>query len=792
MPAASYPCKTPIVSTAPYRVLSLLLVKAALLGFFAAWLNGATLLWAERVLSAYPPPQYGPYNGLFLPDGLGLRVPLTDEHDTMLLPGTPWSMYCWFRADNLPTGRELVAGVGDVTGEYPRFLALEPGKLSLWMGKNNELSGPATLTAHAWHMIAAVFDGSTFHLYSDGVAVGAGPLTLGTATPVLQMAPPLLSSEQAEHFGGKIAAFTLLRRALSSADLKQIAKTPPNEAVLSFEEGSKPWPIQTRAQAGYTAPQAPKTMPAGRAPLQPPMAIRRGPIGSSLVASGAGEWTFADGWTMREAPKVAAGGSEIANANFAANDWMRATVPGTVLTTMIDDGLYPDPDYGLNNLAIPETLNKQDYWYRNVFTLPQSVQAGMGSSAQPRVHLNLKGINYSAEVWLNGSLLGTMKGAFKRGSFDVTPLLKPDGKNVLAVRIAPPPHPGIPNEESMVGGAGENGGMMELDGPTFLATEGWDWIPAIRDRDSGIWQPVTLSVTGALQFGDTQVITSFHNHDTSQAAVSLAVPVTNLAALPVEAEVRATIDNIVVRKTVTLTPGANVVKFSPEEFPALQLQHPRLWWPNGYGKPELYQAKLEVHAGGNTSDTKIARFGVRESSYETRLLDQPGHLRRVEFTPAADLGAPKPIVDVSHAGIREIPSADADALHIPEGRRSEYTFHTVVSSLAPGAEHSPAMQPSQALGPAPYLVIKVNGVRIAARGGNWGMDDARKRVSRTHLEPFFRLNRDANLNIIRNWMGQNTEEVFYDLADEYGMLVWNDFGNRRKITASRRKIRRCF
>jgi hypothetical protein len=55
------------------------------------------------------------------------------------------------------------------------------------------------------------------------------------------------------------------------------------------------------------------------------------------------------------------------------------------------------------------------------------------------------------------------------------------------------------------------------------------------------------------------------------------------------------------------------------------------------------------------------------------------------------------------------------------------------------------------------------------------MDDSRKRISRARLEPYFRLHRAANLNIIRNWLGQNTEDVFYDLADEYGLLVLNDF-----------------
>jgi beta-galactosidase/beta-glucuronidase len=69
----------------------------------------------------------------------------------------------------------------------------------------------------------------------------------------------------------------------------------------------------------------------------------------------------------------------------------------------------------------------------------------------------------------------------------------------------------------------------------------------------------------------------------------------------------------------------------------------------------------------------------------------------------------------------------------------------------------------------------VNGVRIAIKGGAWGMDDMLKRVSRERMEPFFRLHREANLNMIRNWMGQDTEDVFYELADEYGMLIWNDF-----------------
>src|ERR1035437_10623052 len=114
---------------------------------------------------------------------------------------------------------------------------------------------------------------------------------------------------------------------------------------------------------------------------------------------------------------------------------------------------------------------------------------------------------------------------------------------------------------------------MELDGPTFLATEGWDWIPAVRDRNSGIWQPVTLRVTRGLMIGDAQVVTSFRNHDTSQAAIEITVPVTNLSASPVNAILGASIEQLSVHKSITLPPGETVVTLTPAEFAQLNLQH---------------------------------------------------------------------------------------------------------------------------------------------------------------------------------------------------------------------------
>jgi hypothetical protein len=720
-----------------------------------------------------PPPFYGPWNALILPGGDGLQEKLS-ENDPILQAGSPWTLLAWVNAEDAATGHELIAGVGSPDDEYPRYLAVAPGRVELYLGQNNRLEGAAAIGPGRWHLLAATFDGSQFRLYADGSPVNGAALRqpdepvsdkallVGTAGPTLEIAPA--QAKGWDHFGGKIAGLELLRETLAPDAIRQMADHPMNFALPVYEEGSKPWPVQTRGQAGYRAPQDPATMPSSKAPFSTPVA-KPEPKGPALSASGEDVWAI-HGWRLSAAPNVSADGAEISGVRFDAKDWYAATVPGTVLTTLVDRGVYPDPYYGLNNLAIPETLNKQDYWYRTEFRGPEGAKG-------KRLTLTFEGINYRAAVWLNGQRLGSITGAFIRGVFDVTGILKPGETNVLAIRVSPPPHPGIPQEQSIKGGPGENGGLMCLDGPTFVATEGWDWIPGIRDRDAGIWQPVTLRATDDVKIGDPQVVTSLPLPNTSSAKVEITVPLKNAGDAVAHGALNAEFEGVTVTKEVDLKPGENQIKLTPEEFAQLTVTNPRLWWPNGYGKQELYHLNLTFGANGRTSDTKEVRFGIREITYELSLLDTTGHLRRVEYSPTEGRADAEPDVDVSHDGMRNIPPADPPPPNLPEAWRENW--HSWVASLTDAGEKSVAVKASDDLGTAPYLVIKVNGVRIACRGGNWGMDDAMKRVSREHLEPYFRLHHDAHENIIRNWVGQSTEETFYDLADEYGFLIWNDF-----------------
>jgi hypothetical protein len=697
---------------------------------------------------------FGPYNVTVLEGGVGMQRPLAADV-TLAAPGAPWSLSAWLRLARRQTGAVIVAAIGDTSdgSQAWRGIVLENGRLALQVNPILALRTDAVLESGRWYAVAATYDGQTARLYVDGRERGVIAAPTARVSPSLDIAPVPRDPARHDlaHFGGSLAELSLASNALDPELLRSRASQPPDFRLITFNALGVGWPLQEHAWRGLQAPQDPWTLPKSQSKSAPqagaPFAPSTEPrAAGELIAKTPAVWTIGR-WHLRPAAGLAADGAQLSQPDYAERDWYAAVVPGTVLTTLIARGVYPDPDYGLNNLAIPDTLARQDYWYRSTFLAPADWR-----DRDPTITFN--GINYAAEIWLNGCKVGAIRGAFARGIFDLAGLLRPGRPNAVAVRVSPPPHPGIPHEQSIIAGPGENGGMLALDGPTFIASEGWDWIPGIRDRNTGIWQDVELRATGGLRLADAQVVAHLPLPRTDSADLAIAVPVENRRDATVRAVLIAHIDTIDVRKEVTLPPGTTTVLLDRAEFPQLHLINPRLWWPNGYGPQNLYTLNLEIDEGDRRSDSTTLRFGVRELTYELSLFDHEGRLRRVDVDPAADLG--QRLVDVRHEAIKRTPRGWA-------------------ASLTEAGERSGAVRPAATESLSPYLVIKVNGVPIAARGGSWGMDDSRKRISRTRLEPYFKLHQQANLNIIRNWLGQNTEEVFYDLADEYGLLVLNDF-----------------
>ena len=309
------------------------------------------------------------------------------------------------------------------------------------------------------------------------------------------------------------------------------------------------------------------------------------------------------GWRLQRDSLVHADGMVLSKPGFDDSDWMIATVPGTALVSYLNDGALPDPNFSDNQAMISDSFFYADFWYRNEFMAPASY-------AGKRQWLNLDGINWKADVFLNGQKLGRMEGAFTRARFDVTGKLRPGAKNVIAVRVVRNASPGSVTEKT-ADSPGKNGGALGADNPTFHASVGWDWIPTIRGRDSGIWNNVWLNATGPVTLEDPFAKTTLPLPDTSSADVTLDVTLHNHEAKPVTGTLRGAFGDMTFEKKVTLEPSSTQTVSQ-----ALHLDHPKLWWPNGYGEPNLYDVEVKFETGdGKVSDEKKFKTGVRQYTY---------------------------------------------------------------------------------------------------------------------------------------------------------------------------------
>lgn len=321
-------------------------------------------------------------------------------------------------------------------------------------------------------------------------------------------------------------------------------------------------------------------------------------------------------WKLTRSSFTNAEGSEISSEGFDDAGWLTATVPGTVLSSYINLGAVPEPNYADNIFHISDSYFWSDFWYRNEFEIAEGFMDG-------KTWLEFDGINWKAEIYLNGQYLGRIDGAFTRGRFDISKTAKA-GRNTLAVRIIKNRNAGSVKEKNE-NDTGRNGGMLGYDNPTFHASIGWDWISTIRGRNIGIWNDVRVVSEGLVSLDSPYVLTQLPLPDTTSAVLTPEVIAKNNSDEPVSGVLKGMIGDIAFEQNVTLAPGEErIVRFDPETYPQLKVENPRLWWPNGYGKPELYSATFSFEIGGTESDRTDFNVGIRQ--VDTKEIDEVLHI----------------------------------------------------------------------------------------------------------------------------------------------------------------------
>lgn len=338
-------------------------------------------------------------------------------------------------------------------------------------------------------------------------------------------------------------------------------------------------------------------------------------------------------WQIERANKVTGDGSVISTSGYATGNWLQGVVPGTVLTSLVQNNVYPDPYYGdvnrKENNIIPDLYNVgtefYHYWYRTNFSIPPSFKG-------KRIWLKLHGINYKSEVWFNGKSLGKLEGMFNTKSFDITALVAKNGKNTVAIDVKPVDVPGNSNTKGKVntGAVGENknGGNGEIGkNVTMLMSVGWDFTQpdGVRDRNTGIWRDVEIYATDDVILEHPFTYSKLPLPDTSSAKQTVSVEVFNASNKLQSGILKGEISGAGVnfQKNITLKPNERkTVVFSPDEYKQLILKNPKLWWPINKGNPHLYQLKLSFIQAKKVSHTQSVKFGVREITSDQETPDK--------------------------------------------------------------------------------------------------------------------------------------------------------------------------
>jgi exo-1,4-beta-D-glucosaminidase len=315
-----------------------------------------------------------------------------------------------------------------------------------------------------------------------------------------------------------------------------------------------------------------------------------------------------DGWMLQSSAKVSATGETISSRSLNSGEWMAADVPTTVVAAEVKSGLRLDPFFGMNlrhypgvsypigenfsNIAMPrDSPYAASWWYRKEFALPDGF-------AGKTVWLHFSGINYRANIFLNGKQIADSKqvaGAWRTYEFNVSSAVKA-GANVLAVQVW------APTENSLA--------------ITFV-----DWNPLPPDKDMGLWREVYLTTSGQVALRHPAVLAKVESADgganANPAQLTVTALVKNASDHPVKGMLKGKIENVEFAQAVELAAGESKdVVFLPAEYPQLNLGHPRLWWPAQMGTPNLYDLILSFEVNGEVSDLSRTKFGIREITSE--------------------------------------------------------------------------------------------------------------------------------------------------------------------------------
>ena len=330
--------------------------------------------------------------------------------------------------------------------------------------------------------------------------------------------------------------------------------------------------------------------------LAAPAAYAATAFAPTQIAGQPGQVTPIAHWQIQSSAKAQEGGAEISNADFSTKGWHPVSGRATVMAGLMENGKYKNVFHDDELRTVARHHFVVPWWYRTQFTLEQGARGR-------HVLVRTNGIIGGADLWLNGHQVASrpeLRGAYPVHEFDVTRWVH-DGANTLALRVRPAD-------------------------PQLDFSQGWvDWNPSPPDNNMGPWRGVDIVETGPVELRFPAVVTDLSLPDLARAALTVKTEVRNLDSAPHDATVTGEVAGVSLQQKIHLGAGqTQTVSFSPKADPALELDHPKVWWPIGMGDHPLYDLKLTASVDGAESDRAATTFGIRSA---TSKLTRQGYIQ---------------------------------------------------------------------------------------------------------------------------------------------------------------------
>ncbi len=314
-------------------------------------------------------------------------------------------------------------------------------------------------------------------------------------------------------------------------------------------------------------------------------------------------------WQVQSSARVSDDGARFSRSSYHDGEWMSSSLPTSIMGAMIANHAFAyDPLYGTNLQAVDEgQFTSARWWFRRAFDLP-------ATATDRRVWLKLEGLNYRAQVWVNGVQLRDpmpqnastadqiqFTGTFRTYMVDITSVAHRGGSNALAIGLT------------------RAAGAYQAFSVHYV-----DWNPDPPDMDMGILNGVSVAITGPVRLAHPYVVTN--SLANNAAAVTIYVDAVNGSGSATSGTLTGTLAGIPFTQTVKVGAHATQTLAIP-----LTLQNPRLWWPWQYGSPDLTPLALHFTLGDDEpSDDLATQVGIR--TVTSRLISVPGYDPQRIFT----------------------------------------------------------------------------------------------------------------------------------------------------------------